>query len=168
MSSYLHVITKIETTLISIGALSAISLVVYETVVRFIAPQYLFDWGAEVTIYLIAWCVMLSLPGLVERNEHVQADLLIDRLKDHSREVLALFSYALGSVFCAVVLYSGYQVTSFAHLLNEESDSSLQFPMWCFYIVIPIGYGLSSLHYLLLFIKQAKTIFVISHKENHS
>ncbi|PTC01727.1 TRAP transporter small permease [Thalassospira xiamenensis] len=149
-----NVLSCLEKSLIGVMALAAIILVVVETVLRFAAPAHLTDWSGEVTIYLVGWALMLSLPHLVARDKHVRADLLHHQFSPLIRWWLDVFAILIGIGFCGIVLWAGIDVVSFGLMFGEISDSSLQFPMWVFYLAVPVGFGTSMLRYVVLLISK--------------
>lgn len=156
LSKLIHLQAAVSKVALAVAVSIAIALVVYETVIRFLAPSLLTDWGAEVTVYLMGWALMLTLPKLVFTGEHVHADLVLHRLSPAVQRWLEGMASLVGIGFCSVILYAGIEVVQFAHMLGEESDSSLQFPMWLFYLAVPVGFGLSALAYILNLIKVIK------------
>ncbi|WP_417843720.1 TRAP transporter small permease [Thalassospira sp.] len=147
-----NVLKCVEKFLIGIMAILAIILIMGETVLRYLAPAYLPDWGAEVTVYLVGWATMLSLPSLVTQDKHVRADLVVDMFSRRMRKVLEILVLLVGIVFCAIILKAGIEVVQFGLRFGEISDSSLSFPMWIFYLAVPFGYGFSLLRYVMLLI----------------
>lgn len=152
--SIANVLNGLEKCLIGTMALAAIILVVIETVLRYAAPAHLTDWSGEVTVYLIGWALMLSLPHLVAREKHVRADLLHHQFSPAVRWFLDVCATVIGIVFCATILWAGIDIVSFGMMFGEISDSSLQFPMWVFYLAVPVGFGTSLLRYLVLLISK--------------
>ncbi|MBC05178.1 TRAP transporter small permease [Thalassospira sp.] len=154
LRSIANVLNCLEKGLIGMMALGAIILVVIETVLRYAAPAHLTDWSGEVTIYLVGWALMLSLPHLVAHEKHVRADLLQHQFSPAVRWFLDVCATIIGIVFCAIILWAGIDVVSFGMMFGEISDSSLQFPMWVFYLAVPVGFGTSLLRYVVLLISK--------------
>lgn len=70
MKKLARTIECLETGVIGLLALGASVLTVGEAAVRYLLPQMLPDWGAEVTIYLIGWALMLSCSQVPRFKEH--------------------------------------------------------------------------------------------------
>jgi C4-dicarboxylate transporter DctQ subunit len=149
-----NVLSCLEKYIIGVMALGAIILVVVETVLRYAAPSHLTDWSGEATIYLVGWALMLSLPHLVAQDKHVRADLLHHQFSPLMRWFLDVCAVLIGIAFCGIVLWAGIDVVSFGLMFGEISDSSLQFPMWIFYLAVPVGFGTSLLRYIVLLISK--------------
>lgn len=138
----------LETGATGLLALAAAILTVSESVLRFVAPTNLPDWGAEVTVYFIGWSVMLSASRLIRDRMHVSVEMLADRLPQRGQVALQLFACLVGVAVAGCIAWAGWLMVDFAILLGERSDSSIRFPMWAYYAAIPIGFGLTAATYL--------------------
>ena len=147
MSRAVRFLIACERGLVGALALAAALLVVSESVIRFFAPAFLPDWGAEVTVYLIAWAVMLSAARLVRDDLHVAVDIVVHKLSPRGRRALSLLACITGALVCAAVAYAGAEVVAFALRFGDRSDSSIRFPMWLYNLAIPVGFALSALQY---------------------
>ncbi|WP_114391256.1 TRAP transporter small permease [Notoacmeibacter marinus] len=130
-------------------ALGIVAIKLNETALRVFYPRGLPDWGAEVSTYMMAWGLMLSLPVLVLRGENIAADFLANQIPDKVRHAIGLGEDIAGAVFCAFVAWGGHLATELAQRLGQISDTSLQFPMWMYILAVPVGFGLSSVAYVL-------------------
>ncbi len=135
--------------ILTVFALGIVAIKLNETALRVVYPRGLPDWGAEVSTYMMAWGLMLSLPVLVIRGENIAADFLVNLIPERVRRAIGLGEDVAGAVFCAFVAYGGYLATDLAHMLGQISDTSLQFPMWMYIMAVPVGFGLASVAYLL-------------------
>ncbi|MDT0684314.1 TRAP transporter small permease [Roseicyclus sp. F158] len=142
------ILIGLETGATGLLALAAALLTVSESVLRYVAPARLPDWGAEVTVYLIGWAVMLSASRLIRDKMHVSVEMLVDTLSPRIQLALRLFSCVFGVCIAACIAYAGWLMVDFAVLLGERSDSSIRFPMWGYYSAIPVGFGLCAATYL--------------------
>ena len=150
------------------GRLSAIALVIVciEVYLRYFVPQMLPDWGHEVVIYLFAWAIMLMGGLLIKEDRHVRADLISEMFPKHVMKYFDLIVALLGIIFCCSLMYFGWQTVSFAITFEEVSDSSIQFPMYLFYLCLPVGMFFMTLHYIALIIQAIARILGKS-PENH-
>jgi len=92
----------LNVTILSVLALGVIGISLNETVLRVLYPRGLPDWGAEVTTYMMAWGLMLSLPILVLRGQNIAADFLVNAIPQKMRRAIGLGEDIAGAVFCAV------------------------------------------------------------------
>lgn len=142
------ILVGLETGATGLLALAAALLTVSESVLRYVAPMRLPDWGAEVTVYLIGWAVMLSASRLIRDRMHVSVEMLAEQLPARTQVVLHLFTCLFGVVVAGCIAWAGWMMVDFAILLGERSDSSIRFPMWAYYAAIPVGFALSAATYL--------------------
>ncbi|WP_425072986.1 TRAP transporter small permease [Sagittula sp. S175] len=138
----------LETGATGLLALAAALLTVSESVLRYVAPMRLPDWGAEVTVYLVGWAVMLSASRLIRERMHVSVEMLAERLPERTQTALRLFTCLFGLVIAGCIAWAGWLMVDFAIMLGERSDSSIRFPMWAYYAAIPVGFALSAATYL--------------------
>ncbi|TQS70722.1 TRAP transporter small permease [Rhodobacteraceae bacterium] len=138
----------LETGATGLLALAAALLTVSESVLRYVAPMRLPDWGAEVTVYLVGWAVMLSASRLIRDRMHVGVDMLVERQSPRAQVALRLFSCVFGVIVSGFIAYAGWLMVDFAVMLGERSDSSIRFPMWGYYAAIPVGFVLCAATYL--------------------
>lgn len=137
----------LETGATGLLALAAALLTVNESILRYVAPTKLPDWGAEVTVYLVGWAVMLSASRLIREHMHVNVEMMVERFSPKTQKAFHIFSCLIGVFVATVIAYAGWQMVDFALLLGERSDSSIRFPMWAYYAAIPVGFALSSATY---------------------
>ena len=138
----------LETGATGLLALAAALLTVSESALRYVAPTRLPDWGAEVTVYLVGWAVMLSASRLIRDRMHVNVEMLVEQLSPGSQKALQIFACLFGVAVAGCIAWAGWKMVDFALLLGERSDSSIRFPMWAYYTAIPVGFGLCSATYL--------------------
>ncbi len=139
----------VEDWLLGVLSAAALLLICYEVVVRYFFPQYLTDWGSEFTIYFTVWAMLIAGSSLVKTARHIRADLVVRVLPEKIQIVLEFFNLLIGMVYCGLVAKYGFDVTMFARNLDERSESSMQFPLWIFYIALPLAFGLMSIRYLI-------------------
>jgi TRAP-type C4-dicarboxylate transport system permease small subunit len=138
---------RLEPKLIGLLTLASLLLSFYSMVSRYIAPQYALDWTTEVVVYLITWAFFLAGARAIEGADHVKADLISNLVPERFRKYLPLFQDACAILFCVAVTIGGIQVVELSLRLGERSDSSLQLPMWIFYLSVPVAFASISFRY---------------------
>jgi len=143
------------------GVFSAIALciVCVEVFLRYFFPLLLPDWGREVVIYLFSWAIMLVGGLLIKEDRHVRADLVNELFPKASLKYFDLIVALIGIIFCVALTWFGVKTVIFAKTFEEISDSSIQFPMYLFYLCLPVGMLFMSLHYINSLIKAVQNIF---------
>ena len=147
-----------------IGALTLASLLLsfYSMVSRYFAPQYAMDWISEVVVYLITWAFFLAGARAITAGDHVKADLLTSLVPERFGKYLALFQDTCALLFCSAVVLGGIQVVELSLRLNERSDSSLQLPMWIFYLSVPVAFASISVRYVVRLFDSVRELRFVS------
>lgn len=148
----------------TIGAIT-LSLSLYEMIVRYFVPSIAPDWTSELVVYLVIWAVFISTSLLAGRNRHVRVDLFIRLFSPNVQRMLEIFNSAAALLFCVLLVWFGWQAVELGQLLDERSASSMRFPMWLYYLALPVGAALMSLRfayrlYQFLFAFDAATMTV--------
>ncbi|MGI9487390.1 MAG: TRAP transporter small permease [Geminicoccaceae bacterium] len=104
-------------------------------------------WITEVTIYLVAWGLLLSAAGCVAHGEHVRADFFLRMIGPRFRYAAELLAALAGLAFCTALAWFGFQVVAFALAWDERGPSYLQIPTAWFYAALPVSMVACSLRY---------------------
>lgn len=147
---------RIEDAVIGLFAGAALLLICVEVLLRYFSDfmydtfgMRLPDWNSEVTIYLTVWAMLIAGSQLVLTGRHIRADLVVRQLPRPVQYVLELLNLLVGLGYCALVAWFGWKVVEFGQMLDERSESSLQFQLWIFYLILPIAFGLMAVRYLI-------------------
>lgn len=136
---------------VAIGVIGAASLVVclWQIVGRYISNALALPWGEELSVYMVIWAVFLTGSALVREDGHVRADLVLRTLSPSRQRWFEVANCVIACVFCAALTWYGYAVTWDSYDLGEVSNSVLRFPMWIYYLSLPVGAALMTLRYLV-------------------
>jgi C4-dicarboxylate transporter, DctQ subunit len=134
---------------IVVGLLGAFALViaVLQVFGRYIDPADAITWAEEVIVYVAVWAVMIIASDLVRTNGHVRPDLVLRLLGPQAQRWVESFNCLIALAFTFGMVWYGWDVVSTALLLDQRSSSDLQFPMWIYYLALPVGGGLMFLRY---------------------
>ncbi len=156
MTRFERIWNRVEDAIMGIFAGVALLLICSEVVLRYFSDFMrdnfdlrLPDWGAEVTIYLTVWAMLIAGSQLVLTGRHIRADLVVRQLPPNVQWALELINLTMGLGYCALVAWFGWKVVEFAQMLDERSESSLQFELWIFYLILPISFGLMAVRYFI-------------------
>jgi C4-dicarboxylate transporter, DctQ subunit len=159
---------------IVVGLLGAFALViaVLQVFGRYIDPANSITWAEEVIVYIAVWAVMIVASNLVRTDGHVRPDLVLRLLPAAAQRWVETFNCLVAIVFCFGMVWYGWEVVNTALLLDQSSSSDLQFPMWIYYLALPVGGGLMLIRYIgrlvrYVFLFDPKTMTVghaISHE----
>ncbi|MBC7284907.1 TRAP transporter small permease [Hoeflea sp.] len=150
MRGIIRALRRFEAMAIGTVAGLAVLLVVYEVFARYLMPSMLTDWGGEVIIYLMISAVLIGGGSLVTEGRHIRADLFIRMAPQWARRVADIASLVAGLAYCAIITWYGVAMVNFARMIDIRSDSSLYFPQWIFYIVVPVAFASMATRYALL------------------
>lgn len=148
MQFFITSLKKTEQVLMAILASISLLMAVWEMFMRYYFPSFLPDWTSEVVIYLITAAVMLSGGVLVSENRHVHADLFLRMVPPSQQRYLEMAFCLIGLAICFIMVKGGVGIVEFAYRLDERSDSSLQFPVFIYYLSVPTAFGLMAIHYI--------------------
>ena len=134
---------------IVVGLLGAFALViaVLQVFGRYIDPANAITWAEEVIVYVAVWAVMIISSDLVRTNSHVRPDLVLRLMGPQAQRWVESFNCLVALAFTFGMVWYGWEVVNTALLLDQRSSSDLQFPMWIYYLALPVGGGLMFLRY---------------------
>ena len=134
---------------IVVGLLGAFALViaVLQVFGRYIDPADAITWAEEVIVYVAVWAVMIIASDLVRTNGHVRPDLVLRLMGPQAQRWVESFNCLVALVFAFGMVWYGWDVVNTALLLDQRSSSDLQFPVWIYYLALPVGGGLMFLRY---------------------
>ena len=112
--------------------------------------------GIELSqIYIAVWAVMIVASQLVRTNGHVRPDLVLRILSPATQRWVEMFNCLVAIAFTFGMVWYGWEVVDTALLLDQRSSSDLQFPLWIYYMALPVGGGLMLLRYVVRLIRYA-------------
>lgn len=105
------------------------------------------SWAQELCIYMFIWMAKFGAAYGVRTGIHVGVDLLVNRLPEHSRKHVILFSLLCGALFTGMIAAFGTSFVSEMFKTGQQSND-LEAPMWFVYLAIPLGSGLMCFRFL--------------------
>ncbi|MEZ5856765.1 MAG: TRAP transporter small permease, partial [Hyphomicrobiaceae bacterium] len=129
----------LENVLMALLSVATLSLVSFEVITRYFFPQHLTDWGMEFTIYFTVWAIFIAGAPLVREARHVRADILLIMLPAWLQRTLEIIALLVGLTFACLLVWFGWQMVGNAYSLGENSESSMRFPLWIYYMALPVG-----------------------------
>ena len=137
------------------GLLGLIALVigVLQVVGRYFDPAQAISYAEEVIVYLIIWAIMIVSSQLVRRDGHVRPDLVLRLLSPRWLRIVEIFNCLVAIVFCGALVWYGWQIVDTSWMIDETSSTDLQFPMWLYYLALPVGSALMLLRYVLRLVR---------------
>ncbi|MCL1695323.1 MULTISPECIES: TRAP transporter small permease [unclassified Lysinibacillus] len=131
---------------------AGVSLIFYGVIMRYIfnEPQ---AWVEELARYSIIWGTFFGFGLALRHNQHIQVDILYDKLKPSMKRVLDLVATGLSIVFCLIYTYYGFILVENRYTSGMIS-LDIGIPMWIVYLVLPISGAL----FLLRFVERLVNI----------
>jgi C4-dicarboxylate transporter DctQ subunit len=143
----------IEETLVGLLGLVALVIGLLQVIGRYIDPARAISYAEEVIVYLIIWAIMIVSSQLVRRDGHVRPDLVLRLLPPRYLRLVEIFNCLVAIVFCAALVWYGWEIVDTSLLIDETSSTDLQFPMWIYYLALPVGSALMLLRYLMRLVR---------------
>lgn len=138
-----------------------IALIFYGVIMRYVFNEPK-AWVEEIARYSIIWGVFLGFGLALRHNQHIQVDILYDRLKPKMKQILDIVATLISIAFCGIYTYYGYiLVENRFHSGMVSLDVGI--PMWIVYLILPI----SGVLFLLRFIERLVHI-LIGKDENYA
>ena len=85
----------------------------------------------------------------------MRPDLVLRLLRPGVQRWVEMFNCLVAIAFTSGMVWYGWQVVSTAILLDQRSSSDLQFPIWIYYMALPVGGGLMLLRYIIRLVRYA-------------
>jgi len=101
----------------------------------------------------VIWAIMIVSSQLVRTDGHVRPDLVLRLLKPGHQRWLEIFNCSVALVFCAGLVWYGWEIVDTSMLIDERSSTDLQFPMWIYYLALPVGGFLMGARYLIRLVR---------------
>jgi len=127
--------------------LAALLLFLSGMVFRLLSLSLSGGWIAEVSIYMVAWGLLMSAAGCVANDDHVRADFFLQMAGPKTRHMADILAALSGIAFCAALAWFGLKVVQFALAWDERGPSFLQIPRAYYYAALPVSMALCSLRY---------------------
>ncbi|HBS48753.1 MAG TPA: hypothetical protein DEA05_01025 [Rhodobacteraceae bacterium] len=91
---------------------------------------------------LVPWIVFPMMGVLLRHGQHVTVDFLPAFLTGRRAHMLELLIGLLVAVASLVFLAGGMDALAFFRMLNQRSETGLNFPLWWIYAAFPTGFAL--------------------------
>lgn len=140
---------RVERGLVGVLGLGALLIGLLQVGGRYVDPQHAISYAEEIIVYLVIWAIMLVCGQLVRTDGHVRPDLVLRLLPVRAQRWVEVFNCLVALLFCFGMVWYGWQIVDTALLLDERSSTDLQFPMWAYYLALPVGGGLMFVRYAI-------------------
>jgi C4-dicarboxylate transporter DctQ subunit len=146
---------RAERLLVGILGGTAMLIAVVQVFGRYLDPKDAITWAEEVIVYVMVWAIMIVASPLVRSDGHVRPDLVLRLLRPGGQRWVEMFNCLVALAFTFGMVWYGWEVVSTAILLDQRSSSDLQFPIYIYYLALPVGGGLMAIRYVFRLIRYA-------------
>ena len=126
-------------------ALTGVFLMIcYGVAMRYFAGQPQ-PWVDESAGWLLVGSVMLAIPEVQRRGDHIGIDFLARLLGPAARRALLVFAILTVLASALIFVREGIIMVEFSRMLNVLSNQIPEVPLWVVQGFVPIGFGLMAL-----------------------
>jgi TRAP-type C4-dicarboxylate transport system permease small subunit len=132
-------LSKVALTLSGLTTLSIFALICYAVILRYFfnRPQ---PWTDEAAGWLLVTSVMLALPEVQRRGDHIGIDFLAGRLSDTGRRLLLAFGLVMVLICAVILVVEGIEMIEFSRMLGVLSNQIPEIPLWMVQALVPAGF----------------------------
>jgi TRAP-type C4-dicarboxylate transport system permease small subunit len=120
----------------------AFLLMLYGIFLRYVLQRSGLDWAYEVTIFAVAWAILLAISRVEHRSAHMRMDLLLMRASLTNQFRSELLGLVTSLALSAFFVYAGILVVQDSLIWDERSGSSLRLPMWVYFSALSVSFGI--------------------------
>ncbi|MGM0415277.1 MAG: TRAP transporter small permease [Bacillota bacterium] len=145
---------KIEEFIVGYGTIALAVLLIANIIGRNIFGYSLY-FVDEINTYLIIFITFVGVSYAARNGRHIRMSAISDMVPKRFEKMM-MYIMTLGTfIFMAwITLISGRYIYDL--FTSGRQSNLLMVPLWRVWIIVPIGLGLSTIHYLMAFIKNIK------------
>jgi TRAP-type C4-dicarboxylate transport system permease small subunit len=123
---------------------SIFALIVYSVLMRYLAgrPQ---PWIDEAIGWLLVGSVMLAIPEVQRRGDHIGIDLVTQSVGPRLKRGLMLLGLLMVLASALIFTREGAVMVAFSRMINVLSNQIPEVPLWVVQGFVPVGFGLMAL-----------------------
>lgn len=137
-------LTRLAMALAVLFLASIFALIAYSVMMRYFAGQPQ-PWIDEAAGWLLVGAVMLAIPEVQRRGDHIGIDMLTRSVGERLRRALLMFGVAMVFACAALFTREGLEMVAFSKMINILSNQIPEMPLWIVQSLVPIGFGLMAL-----------------------
>ena len=135
----------------------AVLIVCFEIWMRYFArrPQV---WTVEVCEYILFAIAFLGAPWLLKKGGHVSIDIVVSQMGLKTRNLLGLFSKAMGVLVSAIICGFSMATSWESYVSGVVVIKTLSIPKYYFLLLIALGYFLLLVEFARQFLGHFKEL----------
>lgn len=120
----------------------------YDAVMRYVftAPT---SWSLEINTFLIIYIATITAADVQRTDSHIRITFFADMMPKGAQRVLQVVIGLVGVLFCSIMAWRGGLMAFQAWDFGERVSSSFGTPMVFPYALLPLGFGLLAVQFLL-------------------
>jgi len=134
-----------------LGQLALAAMVV--TICYDVLARYVFEaptlWCLEVNTFLVLFIALIPAGDVLKAGMHLRITFFVARRKPGLRHVLNKAGALTGIAFCGFMAWKGWAMAMHALQYHERMSTAMGTPMVIPYMVIPIGFAVLALEYIV-------------------
>jgi len=151
-----RVLAKIEFILLVIFLSTMVVLAFTQVVLRNLFGTGLL-WADTVVRHLVIWGGFTAAAIATSEDRHISIDALTKFIPVRGRHAAQIFTNLFASVVCYFLMNAAWKF-----LLDEKAAGGelvLSIPTWIALLIIPVGYGLMAIHFLVKLLERGASAF---------
>jgi TRAP-type C4-dicarboxylate transport system permease small subunit len=113
-------------------------------------------WIVQINEYSLVWVCFLATAWVLGENKHVRVDILMTRFGRRRQTILLFIQDTVSAALCGVFCYLG-GLSTWEHLRDKVVDvGSIDVPKGWILVVIPVGFLLLTLQFLLRVVEDVR------------
>ncbi|MFC0199016.1 TRAP transporter small permease [Paracoccus rhizosphaerae] len=131
-------------------ALAFIMLTIgYDALMRHFFAQAT-SWSMEVNAFLLVYLALVPAAETLRRGEQIGIGILAENAGPGVQRMLRIIVGLVGVIFCAALTWRGAIMSFDAFSYGERVSSSFGTPMWIPYALIPLGFSVLGMQFILI------------------
>jgi TRAP-type C4-dicarboxylate transport system permease small subunit len=141
LESVVAVLSKVFLALAGLTTAAVFGLVCYSVFMRYFLGQPQ-PWVDEAVGWLLVIMVMLAIPEVQRRGDHIGVDFLAARLSERGKAVGLTFGLLLVLFSAAIFVAEGIEMVEFSRMIGILSNQIPEIPLWMVQAFVPLGFAL--------------------------
>jgi TRAP-type C4-dicarboxylate transport system permease small subunit len=141
LEAVVAVVSKSALVLAGLTTASIFALICYSVGMRYFLGQPK-PWVDEAVGWLLVVSVMLALPEVQRRGDHIGIDFLQTRISDSGRRFVLIFGLLTVFASAVILVVEGIEMVEFSRMIGVLSNQIPEVPLWLVQAFVPIGFAL--------------------------
>jgi len=134
-----------------VGLLGAMILLAATAIVQRNIFDAGFIWADELLRLMVLWVALLGAVSASREDHHIRIDLLTRYLPFAWRRYTRMFTDLFTVAVCGLVAWYAFQFVQLEYEFGSEVLDG--YPAWIVQMILPVGFGLIALRYLVLLVR---------------